>query len=268
MTGYSLIAGDSVGLLCQFQPDHFDAVITDPPYGLRMADWDGDVPPVNAWYEVFRVMKPGAFVASFCSPRLYHRMADRMESAGLEIVDQVVWINAHKKPVNGRLKQMHEPIAIARKPGGTATVNVDAGRWHGSVPLVPQVAGYSPRFGRDGATRGGTAENGILEPHPGGRWPGNVIGDVEGPGAPYFYAPRVTKAERERDGNIHPTPKPVAVMEWMVKLFSPPGGIILDPFCGSGTTGVAALANGRQFVGLDMDAAYLEIADRRLQKAA
>jgi site-specific DNA-methyltransferase (adenine-specific) len=68
----------------------------------------------------------------------------------------------------------------------------------------------------------------------------------------------------ERAGSTHPTQKSLALMEWLVKLVTAPGQVVLDCFMGSGTTGVAALRAGRQFIGIEMDAAYFAIAEQRI----
>ena len=67
--------------------------------------------------------------------------------------------------------------------------------------------------------------------------------------------------------NPHPTVKPTALMRWLVRLVTPPGGVVLDPFMGSGSTGKAAALEGFSFVGIEMDAEYLEIARRRIEHA-
>lgn len=67
--------------------------------------------------------------------------------------------------------------------------------------------------------------------------------------------------------NIHPTVKPVALMRWLVRLVTPPGGVVLDPFMGSGTTGVAVMQEGRRFVGIEQSAEYMEIARCRVAHA-
>jgi DNA modification methylase len=66
----------------------------------------------------------------------------------------------------------------------------------------------------------------------------------------------------------HPSPKPIAFMRWMVENFSRPGDLILDPFCGSGTTGVACVQTGRRFIGIEIDEGYATIARDRISKAA
>ena len=68
--------------------------------------------------------------------------------------------------------------------------------------------------------------------------------------------------------NHHPTVKPLALMQWLVRLITPEGGTVLDPFAGSGTTGVAALAEGRSFIGIEKDESYFKIAEKRLADAA
>ena len=68
--------------------------------------------------------------------------------------------------------------------------------------------------------------------------------------------------------NHHPTVKPLALMRYLARLTkTPTGGIVLDPFMGSGTTGMAAVLEGRDFVGIELNAEYLEIAERRIQEA-
>jgi site-specific DNA-methyltransferase (adenine-specific) len=65
--------------------------------------------------------------------------------------------------------------------------------------------------------------------------------------------------------NYHPTVKPIALMRWLCRLITPPNGIVLDPFTGSGSTGAAAMLEGFNFVGIEQDAEYLEIARRRIE---
>ncbi len=89
----------------------------------------------------------------------------------------------------------------------------------------------------------------------------------------FFYQAKAAKRERqfgmpEGERNSHPTIKPWAVMEWLVRLVAPPGGVVLDPFCGSGTTGIAAMREGFHFVGCERDEDYAaRIARPRLLAA-
>ncbi|HGE8241150.1 hypothetical protein LZT27_14420 [Aeromonas veronii] len=83
----------------------------------------------------------------------------------------------------------------------------------------------------------------------------------------FFYCAKASKKERG-EGNNHPTVKPVSLMRYLCRLVTPPSGAVLDPFAGSGTTGVAAIMEGFNFIGIDMDEGYCEIAKRRISAAA
>jgi len=94
---------------------------------------------------------------------------------------------------------------------------------------------------------------------------GNRFDDGETIGASrFFYVAKAPKRERG-EGNNHPTVKPVKLMEYLIRLVTPPGGTCLDPFMGSGTTGVAAKNLGFEFIGIEREAEYIEIAERRIE---
>jgi DNA modification methylase len=84
--------------------------------------------------------------------------------------------------------------------------------------------------------------------------------------APFLYCPKASRAERG-EGNTHPCVKPLQLMRWLVRLVCPPGGLLLDPFCGSGTTLLAADAEGFDAIGCDDDPESVAIARRRLDAA-
>jgi site-specific DNA-methyltransferase (adenine-specific) len=90
----------------------------------------------------------------------------------------------------------------------------------------------------------------------------NGFGD-SGSAARFFYCAKADKADRD-DGNNHPTVKPVDLMRYLVTLVCREGGTVLDPFMGSGTTGIACIRTGRKFIGIERDARYFEIARQRL----
>ena len=82
----------------------------------------------------------------------------------------------------------------------------------------------------------------------------------------FFYTAKASRADRE--GSTHPTMKPTDLMRWLCRLVTPPGGTVLDPFCGSGSTGVAANAEGFDFIGVERELEYVEIARRRIANVA
>lgn len=184
------------------------------------------------------------------------------------------------------LKPAYEPILLARKPldgtvaanvlaHGTGGINVDGCRV-GDEDMSPQwdrewrdnTGVFNDGFPQTGRVRGKTP--------PPGRWPANLALDDDGPEEwrRYFYCAKASRSEREAGlvadsgrANTHPTVKPVALMRWLVRLVTPPGGLVLDPFCGSGSTGVACVHEGVRFLGLELDAGYAEIARARIAHA-
>ena len=134
-----------------------------------------------------------------------------------------------------------------------------------------------------------------------GRWPANFIHDgIEEDWGKFFYVPKVSKKERnaglegkveetrkaagdfrpsyDQDGstgtaygrwgsalNTHPTVKPIALMSYLIKMVTPPGGTVLDPFMGSGSTGCAAVSNGFDFIGIEMEEHSFDVAKARME---
>jgi len=226
---------------------------------------------------VYRVLKPGAFCLSFCSPQLYHRMAVAVEDAGFNIQDQIMWMVTTKMAKTNRLKPAHEPIAVAQKPYeknlkynqeryGVGLINIEQARvpWDKEPPKGWVKGGVSRRtFGKEGKTTGTQAEFGKTDANPAGRYPSNIIGEVLPEHQKYFYAPRSSRKEKGAH-NVHPTVKPLSLMEYLVKIYSHEGNIVLDPFSGSGTTGLACKNTQRGYIGIDMSEEYSQIARERL----
>jgi site-specific DNA-methyltransferase (adenine-specific) len=91
-----------------------------------------------------------------------------------------------------------------------------------------------------------------------------------GSAARFFYCAKASKRDRDEgleDRNTHPTVKPIALMRYLCRLVTPPNGVILDPFMGSGSTGKAAVKEGFRFIGIDKEVDYCEIAGKRIGAA-
>lgn len=232
------------------------------------------------------------------------------------------------------LKPAHEPICLARKPlkqsiaknvqeWGVGALNIDATRipyaddadlktYINNIagPLERSTAkegdgikmfegkvGYKAQKGR--VLRPGEQGDGTeVTANSQGRFPSNVIGEIEEEYQKYFYCPKVSRQERhmgfelppamfgdkqgayddngqryaveldKRTGNVgnnHPTVKPVELMKYLIKLVTPPGGTVLDPFNGSGSTGMAAVELGFDYIGCELDPKYVEISRRRIE---
>jgi site-specific DNA-methyltransferase (adenine-specific) len=279
MKQYNLICGDNVLALASMPENSIDACITDPPYGMDIAGarWDKNVPPVTTWESVYRVLKPGAFVLSFCNPEFYHRMAVNVEDAGFRPMDMIVWMVTTKMAKANRLKPAHEPIFVAQKPldgtidnnlakWGCGRINTTTTRvpWDGKPPTGWIKGGTQRRaFGRQVAKAAGQI-NETEDANPNGRYPSDIIGHFDNSDhQKYFYAPRATRKERG-EYNDHPTPKPINLMRYLCRIYTPKGGTVIDPFMGSGTTGIGALLEEMDFVGIDMSQHYCDIANKRI----
>lgn len=381
--------GDCLDVLRTLPDNSVDSIVTDPPYGLSFMNkkWDYDVPTVEIWEECLRVLKPGGHLLSFAGSRTYHRMAVRIEDAGFEIRDQIMWVYAsgfpkshnigkaidkiqgnerevigdnpnHRKTSgllelgfqDGKesstitkgnsewegwgtaLKPAHEPIVMARKPlseksiaenvlkWGTGGINIDdcridgEGRFPANI-MFDEEAGKlldeQSGFLKSGKMKG-KYKNTIFQFNPGVR-DGKEIeletyGDSGG-ASRFFYCPKVSKKERnagledmpettngqkghgldricgncgtkmlkpqdckceEPDWitppkkNTHPTVKPIKLMEYLITLVTPNNGVILDPFMGSGSTGIAAKNKGFDFIGVEREEEYMNIARQRI----
>lgn len=179
------------------------------------------------------------------------------------------------------LKPALEPITVARKPfKGTVAANVLA---HGTGAL--NIDGC--RIGEGGGRKRSGEEH--YKTAPGamssykwcassveglGRWAANLIHDgsyepteLLGGAERFFYCAKTSRKDRG-EGNTHPTVKPTDLMAYLCRLVTPPGGVVLDPFMGSGSTGKAAMREGFRFIGIEMDAEYLAIAEARIAHEA
>jgi DNA modification methylase len=239
--------------------------------------------------EALRVLKPGGHLVAFSAPRTVHALTRGCEEAGLEVRDQLMWLYAQGMPKSRHLpdgqgtclRPAYEPILLARKPldgttpqnlaaWGTGALGIEAARVNGRWPAHVVVSHAEH-----------CTETTCLSDCP----VGILNGQREGL-ARMFFCAKATRAEREAglDGfpvrsaqlytgkarplrlraNQHPTVKPIQLMRWLVKLVTPLGGVVLDPFAGSATTGIAALLEDRPFLGIEREGEYVDIACARL----
>ena len=281
-------AGDCREGMAHLPDSCVDLVLTDPPYFIEGmgADWSheglqkqrdknktgcvGNLPggmkfdadqgrrlqrfmqPVaTAW---MRLIKPGGFVLCFSQNRLSHRMACAIEDAGFEVRDLFAWryegqckafkqdhfvkkSGLSEREKARRIKQLQGRKTPQLKPQMEAVIMAQA----------PRNGTYVENWLEHGVGLVDMSSN-LLEP---GRCPGTVM-----------------PAQKPKVRYGHMTVKPVDLLRHMIRLFTKPGALVLDPFAGSGSTGVAACVEGRQFVGFEMDSAMAAIANQRLREAA
>jgi DNA modification methylase len=258
--------------------------------GGQLADGEGFAVWTKAWArECQRVLKPGGHLLAFGSPRTFHRLTSGVEDAGLQIRDMLLWLYTQSTPkarklpggLAAMLKPAYEPILLARKPlDGTTPRNVEAWGTGALNTEATRVNGYWPANLALSHAPGCTAKRCTSS------CPAGQIDAVRPDLRPsrLFFCAKASKRERETGcdelplqsdllyahpavrirRNIHPTVKPLALMRWLVALVTPPGGVVLDPFTGSGTTGIAAMLESRPFLGIERDGRYVDIACARL----
>jgi len=183
------------------------------------------------------------------------------------------------------LKPAFEPIIVARKPfigtvaknlltNGVGGINIDGTRIETNGEKVwAHFAGNGSvvGLGTEGAMDAYQSGDAIKKDR-GGRWPANVVIDdnvaidLEDK-ARFFYCAKANKHERPSHGEvIHPTVKPLDLMRWLVTLTTPPGGVVLDPFAGSGTTLEAAFLEGMDAVGMELTEQYVPLIAQRIAR--
>lgn len=254
----------------------------------------------SAWAaQTLRALKPGGWLAAFGTPRTFHRLVAGVEDAGFEVRDTVLWLYAQGVPKSHArpdglatcLKPAYEPVLLARKPmvgtldqnlavHGTGALQIDAAR----VPRAEGGRGFWPA--NIALTHNTGCRRGRCQPD----CPAAQIDSEPRPGeqvSRLFFASKANRREREAgchalplaqvpiyprgDGsvrlvhNTHPTVKPLKLMRWLTRLLCPPGGTVLDPFTGSGSTGAACLIEGRRFIGIEREQGYVQVARARIE---
>lgn len=278
-----IIHGDCLEKLPELEEESIHLVVTDPPYFLDGldADWKkgkkgakratgvvGSL-PVGMKFDpkqgialqafmtevsglMIRVLKPGAFAVVFSQPRLVHRMAIGLEDAGFEIRDLYAWHFTRRAQfkafsmahfVNRMDKTEAEKDALKAKLGGRKTPQL-------RPQFEAMILAQKPRIGTF-VENWQVHETGLIDASAtlDGSAPSTVM-TVEKPQRSHF--------------NGHLTVKPVELVEHLIRLFSVPGQIVLDPFLGSGTTAVAAMRQGRACIGIEIDGKSVCIANRRV----
>jgi DNA modification methylase len=258
--------------------------------GKQLAGGEAFAAWARSWAaECQRVLKPGGHMVAFGSPRTFHRLVSGVEDAGFQVRDVVMWVYAQGAPKTRKLpggraamlKPAYEPILLARKPlddttprnveeWGTGALNIEVSRVNNYWPSH-LVLSHAPACTEAGCASGCPA--GLLDAARPDLRPSRL-----------FFCAKATKQEREEGcealplqadqlysrpalrlrRNIHPTVKPLALMRWLVALVTPVDGMVLDPFTGSASTGIAAMLEGRSFLGIEREERYVDIACARL----
>jgi DNA modification methylase len=233
-----LLHGDCLEILPTLADKCADAIITDLPYGTTSCSWDVVIPFAPMWEQVKRLCK-GAFVTTASQPFTSLLITSNLEWFKYEWA----WnkrMGSNFANVKRQPLKYHENIAVFSKNGHT----------------------YNPQYRKDvkkpfgRMVRDNNSEHINNLPHTG----------VSGVGYPKSIL-EFPRPNNLTGGGLHPTQKPVALYEYLIKTYTNPGDTVLDFCMGSGTTGVAAIRTGRNFIGIEREPKYFEIAHRRITEA-
>lgn len=298
-----LLNNDCLKELENIKDETIDCIITDPPYFIDKLDnnWSSEkikkdkknshikhlpkgmkfdkkqvIKLYEFYYELSNILikkiKPGGYFLSFSSPRLYHSIAMACEMSGFEIRDMINWVYTQSMPkgmsMNHIIDKMDkteeekqkikkeyenfktpmirscfEPICVAMKPiNGTFIIN--------ELNFKTGLINFNNKVGINND-----------------KVPANII-TIDEFNEIYdknFLVSKPNKKEK-KVYNTHITVKPLAIIEHIIKIFSKENSLILDPFMGSGTTGVCCKMNKRNFIGIEINKEYYEISKKRIDE--
>lgn len=234
---FTLLEGDCLDIMPMLEPT-VDAIITDLPYGTTQCAWDSTIPLNAFWREILRLLKPdGAFITTASQPFTTTLISSNPDFFGYELVwrksNPTGWLDANRKPLRA-----HENVLVFYRQQPTYNPQMRPGAPYRAKRRSGQPKQYNAAPCKESPDNTGT------------RYPISVL-DFPNPNA----------------DSLHPTQKPVALFEWLVRTYTNPDEVVLDPCMGSGTTGVACAQTGRRFVGIEMNPQFFGVAEERVRNA-
>lgn len=233
-----LMHGDCLEMMKEIESATIDMVMTDPPYGTTACKWDSIIPLDEMWAQIKRIVKPsGAIVMTASQPFTTALIQSNIKAFKYEWIWQ-------KSRATGFLQAKYMPMkshenVLVFVESGVPTYNGQKTSGHEPTNSA-KGHGHSPTFG---ASKERDYSGGDTTRHP------KTI---------QFF-----KSER----GLHPTQKPVSLMEYLVSTYTNKGDTVLDFTMGSGTTGIACKNINRKFVGIELDDRYFEEATNRIDAA-
>ena len=250
---FKLIQGDCLEKMKDIPDGSVDAVICDPPYGTTACKWDAVIPFAPMWEQLKRVIKPnGAIVLTASQPFTSMLVMSNLKMFKYEWVwekdsagnfanqkyhpakyHENVCVFYHNNCTYNPIKIMRSDASLKRHKTGSNCV-IKSGNAQNKIHHY-NIVEKTHRISTDGTKN-----------------PSSIIY------FPKYDIPRYT-------GIKHPTRKPVALMEYLIKTYTNEGETVLDFTMGSGTTGVACVRTNRSFIGIELDPGYFAIAEKRIR---
>ncbi len=241
-----LILGDCLEEMAKLPNASIDAVICDEPYGTTACKWDTVIPFVPMWAQLKRLAKQKAAIVLFGSqPFTSALVMSNPEMFKYE------WIWEKNQPsgmatANHIPMKYHENICVFCHSGTNYNKQKTERVWKSALPKTYKRRAHPDKHGLNdtiGDWKDFDTQN---------KNPSSVL--------KFDVTPRAA-------GTLHPTQKPIALMEYLVKTYTNEGDTVLDFAMGSGTTGVACVNTGRNFIGIERDGGYFAIAQKRISDA-
>jgi len=230
--------GDCLELMKSIPDGSIDAIITDPPYGTTACKWDSVIPFDLMWEQLNRIIKPNGAIVLFGSEPFSSAL--RMSNIKNYKYD---WVWDKKLAGNGVLAK-HQPLKIHE----LIHIFSEKGR-----------AAYLPQKTKGRLRKkmfNGVGNTTIL----------NTLSECKETYNDDYYPKTILEFSMagQRKGRLHPTQKPVELMEYLIKTYTNENETVLDFTMGSGSTGVACVNTNRKFIGIEQDDKYFEIAKNRI----
>lgn len=237
----NLFQGDCLEVMKNIPTGSVDLILTDPPYGTTQCKWDSVIDFKLMWEQLERVIKPNGAIVLFGSEPFSSYL--RLSNIKKYKYDWV-WDKVNK--FSGHLNSKKQPLKI------TESISVFYSNQPNYYPVMTQGKPYkTTSVGNNSSIYGQQAQRTITV-NEGLYYPKNIIsikGDMRG-----------------TEGRIHPTQKPIALLEYLIKTYTLESETVLDFTMGSGSTGVAAKNLNRKFIGIELDEKYFQIAQQRINQ--
>jgi DNA modification methylase len=236
-----LLLGDCLERMKEIPDGSVDMILTDPPYGTTACKWDSIIPLEPMWEQLKRIIKPnGAIVMTASQPFTSVLTCSSLPMFKYSLIWEKTTATGHLN-AKKMFMRAHEDILVFYKKPPTYNAQMTHGHKRKTANNVDRGKLQSDVYG---------SEKGITSYSSTSRYPRSVI---------------KTSTDKQRS-KLHPTQTPVALMEYLIKTYTNEGETVLDFACGSGSTGVAAKNLNRDFIGIELDEGYFNIAKERIGK--
>lgn len=249
--------GNCLELMKEIPNKSIDCIICDPPYGITSCEWDKELPFDELWDQYHRIIKDNGVIIIFgCEPFTSHLICSNEE----EYKEHLIWVkNRGSNGIKSNYYHMrvHEDIIVFAK-NGNHTFNPQ--KWEVPNNFIISRKTMDIVNQRNNLIDG-EQTNKVRRQDDGSRFPISVL--------PFAmpYAPTKKSTVRNGDYRVHPTQKPLDLMEYLLRTYSNENDIVLDNCMGSGTTCVASIRNNRHYIGYELNDEYFKIAENRINEA-